>query len=53
MQISNGHNLAIKLIESMSGNVSSELALPEANFDLGHKYLSSRNLEASGYHFLS
>ena len=53
MQISDGHNLAIKLIESMSGHVSSELALSEANSDLAHKCLSSRNPEAPGYHFLS
>ena len=41
MQISDGHNLAIKLIEFMSGHVSSELALPAANSDLAHKYISS------------
>ena len=53
MQISYGHILSIKLIESMSGHVSSELALPEANSDLAHKYLSSGYPEAPGYHFLS
>ena len=37
----------------MSGHVSYELAPPEANSDLAHKYLSSRNPEAPGYHCLS
>ena len=53
LQISDGHNIAIKLIESNSGHVSSELALPEANSDLAHKCISSKNPEAPGYHFLS
>ena len=37
----------------MSGHVSYELAPPEANSDQAHKYLSSRNPEAPGYHCLS
>ena len=52
MQKSYGQNLAIRLIKSLPGHVSSELSLPEANSDLAHKKLSSGNPEAPDYHFL-
>ena len=53
MKTSYGQNLAIRLIESLPGHVSSELSLPEGNSDQAHKKLSSRNPEAPDYHFLS
>ena len=53
IQISYGHNLPIRLIESIPGIVSSELALPDTNSDLVHKYLFRRNIKAPGTHCLS
>ena len=37
MQMSYGHNLAIRLMKSLPGHLSSELPPPKANSDLAHE----------------